>query len=323
MKNTHHDSQSNVSNLRYIAILLGTYNGEEFLLEQLESISNQTYRNFKLFVSDDGSIDTTIDIVAKFVTDNPEISIELFDGPRRGFAQNYMWMLEKAGDQFDFYSFCDQDDVWDENKLEIAVKSLINESCDDSVPALYGSRTEIIDKNGRTIGISPNFAKKPSFSNALVQNICGGNTMVINTCLRNYLLKVNSRDLIVSHDWLSYLFATCLNGIVIYDQKPRLKYRQHDSNRVGSNLGWKSRMHRLWAVFVRRQFQKWHSMNIKCLSSIEPYICSDNKDVLEGFKNIRNCSTFGSLIAALRSGLYRQTTAETITLYMAVFMRRV
>lgn len=306
-----------------VAILMGTYNGQEFIEEQLESIKNQSFKNFTLFISDDGSSDGTCLVLEQFKSNHPDLEIELMFGPQKGFAANFMMMLNSSGPGYDYYAFSDQDDIWNSDKLDVAVRSLNALGDPFLKPCLYGSRTEIVDIYGKSLGYSPLFKRDPKFTNALVQNICGGNTMLISSKLRDYISKVTDHSLVVSHDWLTYLVVSSIGGTVIYDEVPRLKYRQHGSNWVGSNLGWGSRLKRLWDVFARGRFKEWHGRNIECLGYLESYIPMENKIILDKFTDLRNESYFSALASVKDSGIYRQTVSETITLYIAVFFGRV
>ena len=259
----------------------------------------------------------------EFYAANPDVSLVRFDGPAKGFAANYMSLLRKAGSEYKYYAFCDQDDIWDSDKLCRALKAIEDvRDCADS-PILYGSRTQIVDQNGVSLGFSPLFKKRPSFENALVQNISGGNTMVFDCNLRALMLKVENVQCVVSHDWLAYLIATAVAGTVIYDTNSCLKYRQHNLNRVGSNRGWPSRVKRLWQVFVKRRFREWHSMNVECLRFIEDDITAENKMVLRKFETLKEKWLIMGTFQLLRSGLYRQTLMETLTLYAAAFLKRI
>src|SRR5258707_3578754 len=161
-----------------VTILLCTLNGERFLAEQLTSLEGQTFKNWKLIASDDGSWDRTKSILAAFQKACQPGKVEIIDGPRCGAAANFLFQACAENLVSEYYAFCDQDDVWDADKLERAIDAL--EQTDAGVPALYGSRTRLIDEAGNEIGFSPLFHRKPEFRGALVQSIAGGNTMVFN-----------------------------------------------------------------------------------------------------------------------------------------------
>jgi hypothetical protein len=111
------------------------------------------------------------------------------------------------------------------------------------MPAVYGSRTSLIDSEGQTIGVSPLFRKPPAFANALVQNIAGGNTMVFNEPARQLLIKAGGAVDVPSHDWWLYLLATAGGGTVHYDTWCSVRYRRHERNLVGLNIGIVPRVH--------------------------------------------------------------------------------
>lgn len=130
-----------------VAILLTTYNGEKYLQDQLDSIAGQTYRNWKLYASDDGSTDSTLDILQRFQRQYGANQVHLFAGPRTGFAQNFLSLIRNPDIHAEYFAFCDQDDVWFAHKLERSVTRL-DVLPDNTNPAVYCSRTRLIDEVG-------------------------------------------------------------------------------------------------------------------------------------------------------------------------------
>lgn len=155
-----------------VVILLATFNGADYVAEQLASFAAQSYEDWELLISDDGSSDGTIEIIREFAVNCPQ-RIKLVEGPRLGFWQNLLFLArlvtESAGDLF---AFSDQDDIWLPTKTQRAVDWFANELSD--VPRLYFTRTKLIGERAESLGSSPLFKRKPSFQNALVQNIGGG-----------------------------------------------------------------------------------------------------------------------------------------------------
>ena len=151
-----------------VAILMGTFQGGRFLARQLDSIKAQTYSDWALWVSDDRSSDGTAGIIesyrAKWGTDR----LSIRPGPAQGFRANFLSLACDPAIQADYFAFCDQDDLWDADKLAIAIGWL--ESISNKVPALYCTRTRLIDEDDKPIGFSPLFSKPFSFGNALVQS---------------------------------------------------------------------------------------------------------------------------------------------------------
>ena len=164
-----------------IVILLATRNGAAFVQEQLDSYRTQTYGNWELLVSDDGSTDDTIKIIEEFAKQVPQ-RVMVRRGPQMGFWQNFVSLVRSDEIDGDLFAYSDQDDVWFPEKLARAVSWFEARPTDQ--PGLYFTRTELIEAGGAPIGFSPLFVRAPSFQNALVQNIGGGNTMVFNRAAR-------------------------------------------------------------------------------------------------------------------------------------------
>ncbi len=160
-----------------VSILLCVFEGKHFLLEQLESIAAQTHKNWKIYVSDDGNCRESIAILEKFKNQHQDERVFILSGPKQGFAKNFISLACNKSIQSDYYAFCDQDDIWNADKLERSISFL--SEIENSIPALYCSRTTIVDKNNKKLGLSPLFSKPPSFANALVQNIGGGDLLSV------------------------------------------------------------------------------------------------------------------------------------------------
>ncbi len=210
----------NQSAIPEVAILLCTYNGQRYLSDQLDSVAAQTYPNWVVRVSDDGSQDDTLSILTEYRSKWPNGRLSIAQGPAKGFVANFLSLTCNADIQADYYAFCDQDDVWEADKLQRAVDWL--QGVPEGVPALYCSRTQLVDADNNSIGFSPLFSKPPSFANALTQNVASGNTMVFNhaACA---LLREGGKDVeVVAHDWWLYLLVSGVGGKVFYDTYPSL-----------------------------------------------------------------------------------------------------
>lgn len=217
-----------------VHILIATYNGELYLNELLKSIKQQSYPLWTITISDDGSTDNTIAIIENFskLVENP---ISILQGPQKGTATaNFFNLIAHAPkDKFDdLYAFCDQDDVWHQDKLERAVTwHTMNTLCQ---VRLYCGRTQIVDKDLKHLAYSPKIRNQHDFGNALIENIASGNTMVFNSNVITTLRKVHP-DHSVWHDWTTYLVTTGIGGHVYFDNEPCLLYRQHENNVIGRN----------------------------------------------------------------------------------------
>lgn len=299
-----------------VAILLGCYNGAEHLEAQLESIAAQTYTNWVLLASDDGSADATRAILDRFRLCHGSERVHVRSGPQKGFLANFLAMACRPSFEAGFYAFCDQDDVWEPTRLERAL-GFIEPSA--VVPALYCSRTRLVDDLDRVIGHSPEFRREPCFCNALVQSIAGGNTMVFNEAARQLLVAAGDQVEVASHDWWLYLLVSGAGGRVIYDAWPSVRYRQHGGNLIGGNVGWRARLTRLRRLFEGR-FSRWNNMNCVALGECVELLTKENRAIFELFRRSRSDRLSARLCGIFRSRVHRQTTIGNIGMYVAVFI---
>ena len=301
-----------------VVILLATRNGAAFLQEQINSYRAQTYRNWELLVSDDGSTDDTIKIIEEFAKQVPQ-RVVVRRGPQIGFWQNFVSLVRSDDIDGDLFAYSDQDDVWFPEKLAKAVSWFEARPTDQ--PALYFTRTELIEEGGAPIGFSPLFVRAPTFQNALVQNIGGGNTMVFNRAARLALRATPADVALVSHDWWTYQVVTGIGGTAHYDPWPSLKYRQHGQIWLASNIGLRARLVRMIGIRVGRMVM-WNDVNLKVLGRMRASFTPGNAATLDDFANARNASLLRRLYLIRRSGVYRQSTIENIGLFVGALFGR-
>lgn len=302
-----------------VAILLCTYNGSAFISEQLESFAMQTHRNWVIYASDDGSSDETVKLLKEFQTKQGEDRLIILEGPRQGFAKNFLSLIKNPSIDADYFAFSDQDDVWFPDKLERSIARLDHIK---NVPALYCSRTRLIAADRRVIGFSPLFSALPDFRNALVQSIAGANTMLINRETRELMAETANEAPIVAHDWLTYLLVSGCGGRVIYDPAPSLDYRQHGGNLIGANSGLKERLIRLGKMCSGR-FSEWSSQNLLILNSVKQRLTPENQLTLEQFEQARQSPFFRRLYLMKKSGVYRQSTQGNASLFLAACLKKI
>jgi glycosyltransferase involved in cell wall biosynthesis len=301
-----------------VIIMLATRNGAKFLPDQLASYRAQTHSNWELLVSDDGSTDETVEMIKHFAMGIPQ-RVVVCDGPQLGFWQNFVSLVRNDDIDGDLFAYSDQDDIWYEQKLADAVSWF--ESRGDEKPALYFTRTELIEADGAAAGFSPIFTRPPGFQNALVQNIGGGNTMVFNRAARLALRATPADAALVSHDWWTYQVVTGIGGIAHYDLRPSLKYRQHGQNLVGSNIGLRARLIRLTA-FAAGRVVMWNEINLRVLNRMRDMLAPQNALVLDRFSRARQVMWPKRLWLIWKSGVYRQGVVDTIGLYVGAIFGR-
>lgn len=217
-----------------IQILMSTYNGEQYIKTQLDSIVAQTVENKTLLIRDDGSTDNTVNIIREYQAQYPWIT--LLTEKNVGVQKSFFELIALADEDADFISFADQDDQWLPEKLQMATSCLA--LFPESEPVLYCSDKIVVGKNLEDIPVTVGRdVRETTFGNALVQNICTGCTAVINHSLL-LLLKQHmpkNQSVIIMHDWWLYLAATCF-GHVYYDNRAFIRYRQHGNNASGAML---------------------------------------------------------------------------------------
>lgn len=227
-----------------ITILMSTYNGENFLRQQLESIFLQKNVDMRLVVRDDGSRDSTLSILREYERKNPD-RIKILKGENIGWKKSFRSLVDYASANCPtckYFAFADQDDIWLPEKLERAVNAIKNY---DGTPALYYSNLYFY-KDGVNRGLIHESAEPATFKNCLARNYATGCTILFNTELLDYLSH-GEPSIEIPHDYWAYMVAV-LCGIVVYDSHSYILYRQHDANQIGSKHGlidvWKARFKR-------------------------------------------------------------------------------
>ncbi len=301
-------------------VLMCTYNGESFLAEQLDSFERQTHSNWSLVVSDDGSMDGTLAVLEGYRNRWEQDRLLMLEGPKKGFAANFLSLTSRADIDADFFAWSDQDDIWNDDKLEVALAWL--QTVPAHRPALYCGRTQLIGETGVHLGYSPHFRLSPGFSNALVQSIAGGNTMVFNRAARTLLCEAGPELQVPAHDWWLYQLISGVGGVIHYDPEPKMKYRQHAENVVGSNSGWLARLIRLRMVFQGR-FHEWNEQNIQALDAMHHRLSPDSQVTLTHFKWAREQKVLRRISGIWLAGLYRQTLLGNLGLVLATVMKKI
>jgi glycosyltransferase involved in cell wall biosynthesis len=216
-------------------VLIACYQGERFLPAQLDSLLNQTFKDFRILARDDGSTDRTKAILEEYSLRYPEKITVLPSGARLGVVGNFNALLEQANSDIIF--FCDQDDIWEDNKVELTLKAFRTKT-----PLLVHTDLQLVDENAISMHrsfweysqIDP--LEGNNFNRVLVQNHVTGCTMAINKPLRDLAYPI-PKDAIM-HDWWISLIASSCGEILALSEKT-IRYRQHSSNTLGARtINW-------------------------------------------------------------------------------------
>lgn len=302
-----------------VAILLATLNGARFLEEQLDSLKALEHQNWFVVASDDGSTDQTLEILRRYQARWPSGKLTIRQGPQRGFCQNFLSLASDPSIVADYYAFCDQDDVWLPQKLTVAIKALENRA-HNHVPGAYCGRTIYTNENLGMIGHSPLPSAPPSFSNALVQSIASGNTMLFNQPAKALLEKAGCVDH-ASHDWWVYQLVTGAGGQLIYDPMPQVLYRQHKANRVGAGNTLRDYLKRI-AVVLRGGYRARTDQNLRAINRMREDLQSDSQGELSIFCYARSAPLSERVAMVRRAGILGQERRGPLSLLIAAILKR-
>lgn len=209
--------------MRKVNILLSTYNGEQFLEEQLQSLVRQQGVETDILVRDDGSTDGTRELLEQWQNKG---LLTWYGGENLGWAMSFMHLLTHAHDA-DYYAFCDQDDIWLPDKLSRAVEMIERQA---ETRVLYCSNMNYY-RDGRDEGHVKPAGMQFDIHTAMVKCLTVGCTMVLNKALAE-AIRSHAPQRVFAHDFWVYQVASAI-GTVCYDAESHMLYRQHDHNQVG------------------------------------------------------------------------------------------
>lgn len=274
-----------------VAILLSTYNGNEYVKEQIESIYRQTFSDFTLYVRDDGSSEEFVSLLREMQI---QYGFELEEGHNLGFVKSFMTLLEQVKDA-KYYAFADQDDIWLENKLKRAVEWFECEAeiyaagqdaqiqkkdegyCREEIPILYHSAYDVIDSEGKVINhfYFPNDGY--DFRRSITENHYSGFAMMINGRMRDMILSGNPEQ-IGYHDWWAAMIAQGL-GAGYSDSCVMALHRAHGDNVTTFNL--KTRIQ--WLKQSLTEEQELHKRAVEFDRCFGQQLTEEKKNILNLF----------------------------------------
>ena len=219
-----------------IHIMMATYNGEKYLCEQIESILNQTYTEWKLYIRDDGSCDHTIEIIDQYTKKFPEQIIQLHsESEMHGAKYNFLY-LYKDIPQAEYYAFCDQDDIWEKNKLQRLLETA-EKYDEDEMLLIYHDmklgkdRYSVLDA-GYFEYSKLNIDEIHPLQQALLYNVIPGCAMFFNRKLKEIVKKIP--EACFMHDWWITLSTIYNGGKIVFCPDKLSLYRQHQDNEIGA-----------------------------------------------------------------------------------------
>lgn len=253
-----------------ISILLATYNSEKYIREQINSILAQTYQDWRLVVRDDLSMDSTEEIIKGYISRyQDKISILDNHGESKRAYLNFVELLKNV--ESEYYMFCDHDDVWLPNKIEISMQRM-NEVEMPNVPVIVHTDMKVVDQDLNIIhdsfwAYSRLLPERTSFKEMVLCNSSNGCTMLFNHKAKEVALP--NIAYATMHDMLVNQSVAANGGIISAIYEPTVLYRQHIDNVVGaSKRDLKYQLRKLKSIgkVIKENYDDW-----KRSSNIKPY----------------------------------------------------
>lgn len=304
-----------------VAICMATYNGEQFLREQLNSIIRQTYQNFVLFIRDDNSTDNTVQIIKECIKKNSDkiVFIENDGMVCKSSKKNFAAILKFVSSKYNFnyFMFSDQDDYWIKNKVDISIKAMKKHEQIQMKPYLLHTDLCVVDKDLNTIDDS--FFKYRSLNplvndlkHLLVQNNITGCTMLWNKDFNEIIDLTN--DAVAMHDWWMAIVAS-LKGEIICLDKPTIKYRQHGNNVVGA-----TKVNSIFFILkrakdishVKKTIKKSFEQAKGIYSVYNKNLNNEQRIILKEFISIENKNKLGRILKVVKGGYLKQGVVQIV-----------
>lgn len=298
-----------MSNYPKVAILLAAYNGENWIIDQLDSILRQRNVDVTIYISIDKSSDSTLQIVQNISAKEPRIKCLPYGESFRSAAQNFYRLIADVDfSGFDFISFSDQDDIWFEDKLSRAIDSFVTDS-----HHAYSSNVVAFWSSGSRVMIDKAQAQKPY--DYFFEAAGPGCTYVLPVFMaKKFQEFIRSRPLSaykkIPHDWLLYAYIRSQGYKWWIDPKPSMDYRQHERNVVGANVGTRAMILRWRQIFFDADWVT-HVYGIAQLLNLESHPV---------IKNFQGNSIFSKLQLALQASSCRRRLRDQAAFMLIVLI---
>lgn len=258
-----------------IDILMATYNGEKYLVEQLDSIINQTYHNWNLLIRDDNSTDKTLEIIQNYHKKDKRIKILKDNKGNLGIVRNFEELLKSS--ESEFIMFSDQDDIWVENKLDMYLKMI--EKIKNKGFMIH-SDAILFDKNKSNI-LKDTFISKKAINkgleNVFFNYFVQGATILISKEIKNFILPFPKE--VYLHDRYIHLISE-LFFERIFVNKALIYYRQHGDNQIGAK-------NTIRELLLKRYFDERDRQLIKIIyNKYGSLLTEDKKKLIEEYFKI-------------------------------------
>ena len=307
-----------------ISILMATYNGERFIKEQIESLLGQTVQNFKLYINDDKSTDSTFEVAQEYEKKHPEkIFVSQNEKNLGGAKQNFIQMMINHKD--DYILLCDQDDVWLPDKIDKSLHKMkeMELQHDKSKPLLVYTDLTVVDENLNIISQSyfkteDIYNKKKTLNKIVARNITTGCTVMYNRALAD--LIESTPEHMIMHDWWLTLIA-CAFGELSTIFEPTVMYRQHSDNEIGV-IKVKTLSHMLHKLINYKEAKKvlndTYAQATSFLNMYNYKLSKEQKEFLSAFCDIPNHNKITRWIMICRLGVLKKGILRKISSFIFI-----
>lgn len=296
-----------------ILVLLSTYNGEKYLEELLRSLYAQKSVELKCIIRDDGSTDKTCNILKKFCETHPGFTYEC--GNNIGVVESFNALTRnELTEEYEWFCFCDQDDIWHDKKLIIGLNML--QHLKQNIPLIYCSDLNLVDETGCYIGKMRDYIPKITPYKACIRNCSAGCTMIFNVAaLRLYRMGIGKR--MEMHDYWMHLIGVYL-GKIVYDDKAHIDYRQHPNNVVGAK---KRSLKKYMKNIANGKYGKREAMLSDFLETYSGLLSKRHKSILKHIASISK-SRIDRLIVFFDARYRAYKFQDTISFKLRVLINR-
>ena len=296
-----------------VDILMATYNGEKYLSQQIESILNQSYKNIRLIIRDDGSNDQTRSIIESYRVKYPQI-IEIISDTKniKSAAGNFMELSKYASSEYVMFS--DQDDVWDKDKVKKSVEAIksVESRLGSSKPILVFCRYRVVDEElNQLVAETDVDINKLKLNRLIVQNCIAGCVSIINKSLNSIIGDYD--NLIMMHDWWIALIA-CALGVIEYLPETLVLYRQHGANCIG-NVDTSSLTYNASIIKngTAKELQLRYRDQIKLFESrYSELLDEDKKRIIDGYIHLFSLNKIARIKELIKGRYFKDTMLRII-----------
>lgn len=308
-----------------IAILMATYNGAQFIAQQIESILAQTVQDFVLYIQDDLSTDGTWNILQDFAKNHPErINISQNHTPSGGAGNNFFSLMQKHQSSR-YVMLCDQDDVWLPDKIAKTLAKMreLEKTWGADTPLLVHTDCTVVDEALKTI--APSYRKlalvdpsRSALKDVVIQNMLTGCTALYNRKLAA-LLKEKPEHMVM-HDWWLSLVGSAF-GHLGYVEDATLLYRQHRHNAIGvRNLHSASFLARFSTQkkAIQAAIRATYPQASAFLAIYRTQLSDDNIQLLAEYAEIPNQPKLKRWLQIIRLGCYKTGLLRNVAYFIYV-----